>query len=35
MNLRRSTPRHIIIKDEKLKIKNRILKAARKKQLVM
>ena len=34
MNPKRSTPRHIIIKMSKVKDKERILKAAREKQLV-
>ena len=34
MNPKRNTPRHIIIKMVKLKDKERILKAARKKQLI-
>lgn len=34
MNLKRATPRHIIIKMSKIKEKERILKAAREKQLV-
>ena len=34
MNTKRPTPRHIIIKMAKLKDKERILKAAREKQLV-
>ena len=35
MNLNRPTPRHIIIQMSKVKDKERILKAARKKQLVI
>ena len=34
MNLKRLTPRHLIIKIPKIKDKERTLKAARKKQLV-
>ena len=34
MNPRRSTPRHIIIKMSKIKDKDKILKAAREKQLI-
>ena len=34
MNLKRPTPRHIIVKMPKVKDKGRILKASREKQLV-
>ena len=34
MNPKRPTPRHIIIKMPKVKIKDRILKAVREKQIV-
>ena len=34
MDAKRPTPRHIIIKMPKVKVKERILKAAREKQLV-
>ena len=34
MDIKRPTPRHIIIKTSKVKDRERILKAARKKQLV-
>ena len=34
MDAKRPTPRHLIIKDPKVKYKERILKAARVKQLV-
>ena len=34
MNLRRNTPRHILIKLSKIKYKEKILKAAREKQQI-